>query len=467
MEQEEDYFAPLGMSHSDFNSMLRRRNLANLTQHLIEQGRVTLPGTGTGTSTVVPSNTAQLVKVEDGVADFPEPLVADVEGEDVTRKSSSFYCRGIDEDSPRFAMFFDRRDSRSIAAKSQSPTSRPISSRKRSKRVSLSSFFPGFSKVASVSSYSSGTAAPKKIYRPLESDTEFCQTPRISDDEPHSLSSLSSSPPVTSSTTTSVSSYNSGTAAPKAKDCLPLPLQSPVKEARRISASKLQAPQDSFPATSWSTASVDTYCSGTAGPKAEYCPVKRDPWFYKTPHMPGNETHSLPAAASALDKARASYYAQQQHSFHGHAGEALSQASQEADLDLPKAIAALLRKYAQLEKLQEEQPPVDRIVELGRLRRVIRTLNFSFDDAILLASDLTTLVPVPGDDVADLETCMFFRRRLARTVWGRVESLRLELRVGDALKIEHWYKDVVDLVGWLDEYEARMPWSWLERDGFF
>jgi hypothetical protein len=149
------------------------------------------------------------------------------------------------------------------------------------------------------------------------------------------------------------------------------------------------------------------------------------------------------------------------------AREALSHVSQEADLDLPKAIAALLRKYARLEELQEDQPPVDRIVELGRLRRVVRTLDFSFDDAILLASDLTTLVPVPGDDIADLETCMFFRRRLARTVWRRVESLRLEQRVGDGLRIEHWYKDVVDLVGWRDEDEARMPWSWLEHDGFF
>lgn len=74
---------------------------------------------------------------------------------------------------------------------------------------------------------------------------------------------------------------------------------------------------------------------------------------------------------------------------------------------------------------------------------------------------------MPGDDVADLETCMFFRKRLARTVWCRVETLRRELRVGDALKVEHWYKDVVDLVGWLDELEARMSWSWLENDGFF
>jgi hypothetical protein len=92
MDQEEDYFAPLGMSQLDFNSMLRRRNLANLTQHLIEQGRVTLPGTGTST---VPSNAAQLVKVEDGVTNFAEPQVADFVDEDVTRKSSSLSVVGL------------------------------------------------------------------------------------------------------------------------------------------------------------------------------------------------------------------------------------------------------------------------------------------------------------------------------------------------------------------------------------
>ena len=76
--QQEDYFAPLGMSQSDFNSMLRRRNLANLTQHLVQQGRVTL--LGTGTSSAVPYNTAQLVELEDGGANFAEPLVAAAKG---------------------------------------------------------------------------------------------------------------------------------------------------------------------------------------------------------------------------------------------------------------------------------------------------------------------------------------------------------------------------------------------------
>jgi hypothetical protein len=70
-----------------------------------------------------------------------------------------------------------------------------------------------------------------------------------------------------------------------------------------------------------------------------------------------------------------------------------------------------------------------------------------------------------GEDV--VETRRFFRWRLARTVQRRIAVLKLELKGGDVRKIEHWYKDVVDLVGWRDEEESRMSWSWLEKDGFF
>lgn len=100
MEQEEDYSAPFGMSQIDFNSMIRRRNLANLDRQLVEQGRVTLPGT----LTVPSSNTARLVDVEHDAANAPEPLVADAE--EAARPCSSVYSRDIDEGSPSFGTFF-------------------------------------------------------------------------------------------------------------------------------------------------------------------------------------------------------------------------------------------------------------------------------------------------------------------------------------------------------------------------
>lgn len=161
-QEEEDYFAPLGMSQTDLNSMIRRRNLAALTKQLIEQGRVTVRGTFT-----VPRNTAKLVKVEDDVANMPELLVADIE--EVARRSSSFYCCGIDVDSPRFAMFFDKPGSRFVISESQSPTFVPVVSRESSCIASLSNSTSPVtsSKATSVSSYDSGTAAPKAVYCPL------------------------------------------------------------------------------------------------------------------------------------------------------------------------------------------------------------------------------------------------------------------------------------------------------------
>lgn len=423
MEEEEDYFAPFGMSQFDFNSMIRRRNLANLTQQLVEQGRVTLPG---GPAVPEGNTPAQLADVEDDAASTPEPLVDD-DDEDVARRSSPCYSREIDEDSPRFATFFDGPCRRPVVSECHSPTNMAVLSRK-------SSIYASFS---------------------------------------------NSSPASTASRATSLDTHCSGTAAPEAGYCPPLPPQSAVKETSPTSVAEPQSLYiSSFPATSWRSASVDTYCSGTAAPKAEYCPVKIDPWFYKTLRMSDNKSHSPPAAARVIDRVRESKPMPPQGKLREHARGPELEASEERDLDLLKSIVALLRKFARREELQEPQPPVDRIIELSRLRRAVRMLDFDFDDAIMLASDLTSLVPVPPspgsqempetDDVGDIfETRKWFRSRLARTVRRRVESLRHELRVGDALKVEHWYKDVVDLVGWRDEHEARMSWSWLENDGFF
>jgi len=468
-EEEEDYFAPFGMSQFDFNSMIRRRNLANLTQQLVEQGRVTLPGA----SAVASSDRVQLADVKGGGAHAPEsPATYD---EDVARRSSSIYSREIDEDSPRSATFFDGPCRQPVVSEGHSPTLMHMLSRNSSMCASVHNSSPATTstRTTSVDTYCSATAAPKAGSCPLESDPSFYESPRSSDTKPRSLSS---SPPVTSSRATSLDTHCSGTAAPQAEYCPPLPLQSAVKDTLRTSIPELHSLySSSFPATSWRSASVDTYCSGTAAPKAQYCPVKTESWFYKTPRMSDNESHSSPAATSIVDRVRASNPMPRQQK---NAGGSELEASKERDLDLLKSIIALLRRSARQEELQELQPPVDRIVELSRLRRTIRKLDFDFDDAIMLASDLTSLVPVPPlpssqetpetNDVGDiLETRKWFRSRLAKTVRRRIAVLRNELRVGDALKIEHWYKDVVDLVGWRDEDEARMMWSWLVNDGFF
>jgi hypothetical protein len=191
-EEEEDYFAPFGMSQFDFNSMIRRRNLGNLTQQLVEQGRVTLPGA----SAVPPSNnTAQLVDVENGVANTSEPSVAYANEDNVARRSSSCYSREIDEASPRFATFFDGPCKRPVVVSdSHSPTNMAMAVLSRK-----SSMYASFSNSSPASTASKATT--------LDADTEpsFYKSPRSSDTVPRSLSS---SPPVTSSRATSLDSHS-------------------------------------------------------------------------------------------------------------------------------------------------------------------------------------------------------------------------------------------------------------------
>lgn len=137
----------------------------------------------------------------------------------------------------------------------------------------------------------------------------------------------------------------------------------------------------------------------------------------------------------------------------------------------------------QEEKQQKEQDSHRRfmaIIELGRVRRRIRALDFAPEEKILLASDLTTLVPIPAEpsstrimnvgDSAITQTedqNRFFRERLAKIVHQRMTLLRLEVRHGSVRAIEDWYREVVDLVGWRDQEEEELPWSWRENDGRF
>lgn len=178
------------------------------------------------------------------------------------------------------------------------------------------------------------------------------------------------------------------------------------------------------------------------------------------------------------ERLRALHGASLHRDIYARADSPVFRTSEDFVLDLPTAIAALLQRYEQRHEPQELHPPIDRMLELGRLRRAIKTLDFESDDMIILASDLTSLVPVPptqgsrerlerDDDEDDLSSQKFFRERLSRTVQRRITFLKLELKGGNAWRVEHWYRDVVDLVGWRDEAESRLLWSWQKRDGFF
>jgi hypothetical protein len=189
-------------------------------------------------------------------------------------------------------------------------------------------------------------------------------------------------------------------------------------------------------------------------------------------------SQSVPSPTNETDRTMKTNRAPRRPKLYGQARVTVTQAKKDPLMDLRIAIAALLKQHEQRNQPQELHPPVDQIFELGRVRRAIRTLSFDTDDAIMLASDLTSLVPMPTlqspqarsetEDAGDvLETRKFFRDRLSSTVQRQITHLKLEAKFGDVLRIEHWYRDVVDLVGWRDEDEAQQPWSWLENDGFF
>jgi hypothetical protein len=367
--EEEDYFAPLSMSSFDFNSTIRRRFLAELTQQLIEQGPVRLPGTS-----AAPTDAAQPADMSDDAANIPEPQVTDEQI--VARACSSVYSREIDGDSPSSATPVNTPCSWYTTLESQSPALMPSPSSRSGSRVSLAKSSPAtLSRASSVStnvSFNSGAAAPKFGYESIAPPSSPSEMARMSMVEWHF-------PPKPASTTDKF----------ETSDC-----------AQRRQRS----------------------CKKTRGP---VFPVSR-----------------------------------------------------EFVLDLPTAIATLLQRYEQRNEPQQLQPPVDQIVELGRLRRAIWTLDFDPDDMTILASDLTSLVPMPSlpssqdrpesdDDDESLGVQKFFRERLARMVQRQMTFLKLELKNGNARKIEHWYRDVVDLVGWRDEAESRLLWSWQENGGFF
>lgn len=369
---KEEYYAPLGMSSVDFNSLIRKRHPSHLTHQLIEQGRVNPPG-----SSDAPNNTAHPAEIESGVANTPEPSLTEVAKiAPPPRAASSIYSRDIDGRSFCSSTPILTPSSGNTSCESLSPASIPLPLSKNSSMASISSF----AQAAASSAMSAG------IHK-MSSDTAAAGKKRGSTRGLHSL----------------------------------------IKEKMRVSSPKARS------------------LIALSGANNRVVPSN---------HEPGQPKLYERAHATAM------------------------QPSKEPSLDLRTAIAALLQRHEQRNKPQELIPPVDQIFELGRLRRAIRRLNFDAGNMIMLASDLTTLVPMPTlrkteampgmDRVEDIQgNQSFFRDRLARTVHRQIILLKLEAQDGHAREIELWYRDVVDLVGWRDEEEARQPWSWREKEVFF
>lgn len=147
--------------------------------------------------------------------------------------------------------------------------------------------------------------------------------------------------------------------------------------------------------------------------------------------------------------------------------------------DFQTALAALQQQFENAEP-QHGYPMIDRIVQTGKLRQKIPNLDFETDERILVASDLTSCVPLPKprkplpgerpdpeEQRIAVEQVRYFRGRLAKRVHRRIALLKLQGRGGSVRQLEDWYREVGDVVGWRELDEAAMEWGWRQSDGFF
>jgi hypothetical protein len=128
-------------------------------------------------------------------------------------------------------------------------------------------------------------------------------------------------------------------------------------------------------------------------------------------------------------------------------------------------------------------PDYHHLLAWGSLCRKITSLDFDVAEMVLVASDTTTCMQVPpaqfwGDrahlkvDVDFLELAYekhcqeYFRARLSKRVHRRIAWLQHQARYGSVRKIEDWYREVVDVIGWRDEDEEQLPWSWREHGDY-
>lgn len=167
------------------------------------------------------------------------------------------------------------------------------------------------------------------------------------------------------------------------------------------------------------------------------------------------------------------------HEANDQPAEPDSQEMPQPEIDFRSALAALQKQYENAEP-QHGHPMIDQIVQVARVRRKIAGLDFDEDEKILVASDFTSCAPtlpprkpLPGErpdrakQLAMLDVIRGFRSRLASRVHRRIAFLELQGRMGSVIRIEHWYREVCDVVGWRDDEEMQMHWSWRENDGFF
>lgn len=389
MEEEEDYYAPLGMPSSAFHSLMRRRFLAHLIRQLMQQRRLRV---GNATDTVASHETQSAVTELKEAANTPLPssLTDNDNDEDVQvpRPPSSVYSRDIDGNSlpPTTPVHEPPSTRTSHQSHASTPMDIPaLNIRKESSDSSPNQTLASSATSMNTHSPALGAAARRRVSDVSNSTREMYSTMR--------------------------------------------------KELRlRASIKKIHSRRES--------ATIDNHKPDSHMPLKAGCAPPR-------PIRDGNG-YDLIVQPKRQDAAM---------------------------MALEDAVALMLQRNEQQQEPEVLRPPADAVLELARLCCRVRELDFDDDEIVLMASDLTTLVPVaPWEDPRKMEMAshdeiasprVFYRDRISKRLQRRLAWLKLHYRGGSVREIEHWYRDVVSLIGWRDKEEAELPWSWRRKNGFF
>ena len=521
-----DYYAPFGMSTFDFNSLIRRRNLDELTDRLLEEGRVHYPNASAGNGlasveeqagpaqTPTTSATPTITNIAFG---SPVPAVVHIDGQ--PRPASSVYSRDIDGNSYRSASTVQDVSIRSPGPRSLLP---PLVSWQNSPESSSSSsvlingsidpdgMFPAAVEVSdgdysitnpSASSPSWTNVAslvPVPLNVPMSGNCggEFRRSPNSAEELPmtvepttpdrksnntssaSSVNATGSSPALDSQGTSKGSSSRTSLSSPAKsvsssatsasnigspcgvsnEDSLPALASQGASKGSSGSRTSLSSPAKSVPSSATSASNTETPCEA---------PTERLSWPHRIISSVKKSFRSSSTRSSSLTGSETS----QELENRGPTGYYYSRAE---FLELQQRIRAW---YIALRGLL---PDYHHWWKWGSLCSKITSLDFDVTEMVLVASDMTTCMQVPpaqfwGDrahlkvDVDFLELAYekhcqeYFRARLSRRVERRIERLKEQARYGSVREIEDWYREVVGVIGWRDEAEACLPWSWREN----
>jgi hypothetical protein len=454
------------MSPSDFQSLIRRRNVDDLIDRLKERGIWHRQIAGTGLANVEeaseraqnPTTAETTTMAANSAVGSPVAAVAHIDKQ--SRPASSVYYSYRSESSvqdlssrpasfeylPPPPMFWQNspESSSSIAVGSIDPDHMfPAAVEVSDHDHSIAN------PIVSCSSWASAASlwpAPLNVPRSGNSGGDSRRSPASADKIPMTVDPRT--PDRKSNSTSSVTSANAADYSPA--------LTSQGTSKGSSSRTSLSSPAKSIPSSA-------TSASNVGAPSEDYS-QEGQPWRRR---LLSSARKSLRATRTKLLSVT---------------GFSTTQVDQQTEEDLKAELLDLQQRYKRRQiGLPDLCPGFDHMVELDRLQRKLSSLDFDAKAMAVVASDMTTCLQVPlvqfwGDsahvnvdlfDQAYQKHCQkYFRARLSRRVDHRVTWLKFRSRYGSAREIEDWYREVVGLIGWCDEAEACLPWSWRANDNW-